>query len=340
MWIKHYGPTARMSGGAPAALTHGQPYVIMGSGFGTKATAAPVIWDSFDGGSDGDIIPTSTGWTDEGVEWQVAGKEPHYSTTRLHTPGGLACKIRSHCSDSLIDHYPCWDAGGLGLGLTEAYLSYWVYLDHLSGAESHNIKLARLANVLAGDWHSGQPFFGATRNGTAATDWNFYYHNGTALVGAYDTAGTLTEGAWHHVEQAIRLSAPAGTANGTRSSRIDGVRLWTPPDTGHLTLDVAPDNPSFHHLWLAGMCGDNGEPWSYDIYYDDVYLDADQARVVLGDAATFDGCTVQEVQPWTAWADSEITVTVNRGSLPSGAAYLYVVDADGLAQAARPVTVV
>lgn len=66
-------------------------------------------------------------------------------------------------------------------------------------------------------------------------------------------------------------------------------------------------------------------------YFDDVYLDTTLARVVLGNADTYDNCTMVEPQIPSGWGASSITVTVNLGSLnrtPGGELYLYVFDRD------------
>jgi len=52
--------------------------------------------------------------------------------------------------------------------------------------------------------------------------------------------------------------------------------------------------------------------------------------VEIGNADTWAACTHREIQPPTAWAASEITVTFNAGSFEDDdTVYLYVVDANG-----------
>jgi hypothetical protein len=73
-------------------------------------------------------------------------------------------------------------------------------------------------------------------------------------------------------------------------------------------------------------------------YFADIYLDTSLARVVLGNAATLDACTLREVQIPTAWSESSISIVANLGAMSSGqTAYLFVVDSDGIASEGFPI---
>lgn len=63
---------------------------------------------------------------------------------------------------------------------------------------------------------------------------------------------------------------------------------------------------------------------------DDVYLDNSWARVMVGNASTLIDSHHIEPQIPSAWSDTEIVATVNRGTFNAGdTAYLFVVDANG-----------
>ncbi len=67
-----------------------------------------------------------------------------------------------------------------------------------------------------------------------------------------------------------------------------------------------------------------------ELHWDEVYVDRTQARVELGDAATWTASTHFEIQIPEAWSTTAVTFRVNRGTLPPGeTAYLYVVDSEG-----------
>jgi hypothetical protein len=67
------------------------------------------------------------------------------------------------------------------------------------------------------------------------------------------------------------------------------------------------------------------------VYFDDIYIQTGtQARVEIGDSATWAGCKHREIQKPSAWSDTAITITLNKGSFKDGdCAFLYVVDANG-----------
>jgi hypothetical protein len=82
--------------------------------------------------------------------------------------------------------------------------------------------------------------------------------------------------------------------------------------------------------YLAQETADNAKKdLSIEFWLDDLYVDCTAARVEVGNAATWAACTHREIQPWTAWADGSVTVTVNHGTLPHGTQYLYAVKPDG-----------
>jgi hypothetical protein len=82
---------------------------------------------------------------------------------------------------------------------------------------------------------------------------------------------------------------------------------------------------------IGGFSRDSGNGNNYR-YFADIYLDYSLQHVMLGNASTLASCTVLEVCPPTAWSDTSLTVTVNRGALAdSGSVYAYVYDATGTA---------
>ncbi len=66
------------------------------------------------------------------------------------------------------------------------------------------------------------------------------------------------------------------------------------------------------------------------VWLDDLYADDTWARVMIGNASTFAASTVREIQIPSAWSNTSITITVNRGSFTNlNNAFLYVIDASG-----------
>jgi len=62
------------------------------------------------------------------------------------------------------------------------------------------------------------------------------------------------------------------------------------------------------------------------------------ARVAVGDAADYGSCTHREIQLVTAWSDTEVTFTVQQGSLPAGPAWVFVIDDSNEVRASEPIT--
>lgn len=94
---------------------------------------------------------------------------------------------------------------------------------------------------------------------------------------------------------------------------------------------------------LGFVAWDNIVAWGYDppnpaainvdgrLLFGELYVDNTLARVIIGDASTWAKVRHWEIQPATAWADGEITITLNQGSFVSSAsAWLYIVNSDGL----------
>ena len=76
--------------------------------------------------------------------------------------------------------------------------------------------------------------------------------------------------------------------------------------------------------------------------FDDVYIATGvnaQARVEIGNAATYAGSTQLTILTPTAWAATEITATVNEGNFDAfDSAYMYVTDSAGVVSDGFPIT--
>ena len=76
-----------------------------------------------------------------------------------------------------------------------------------------------------------------------------------------------------------------------------------------------------------------------NIHLSSLYFDSTRRRLELGNASTYAACTRREVQPSTAWSDTSITALCQKGAIPTGTAYLFVIGADGTASAGIEVDV-
>lgn len=92
--------------------------------------------------------------------------------------------------------------------------------------------------------------------------------------------------------------------------------------TGNLPTDAT--------YWESTLCGN---VISNNHQYSNIYIDNSWARVELCDTSTWAARKHCEIQIPSAWSTTSATVTANIGSFSAGAAYLYVVDSDGVANA-------
>jgi hypothetical protein len=143
--------------------------------------------------------------------------------------------------------------------------------------------------------------------------------------------------------------------------RIEGYFKQSTPDTadGVFHTDFHQDTPRIDRLcssdavmtrytsaywaqWAFGTYAsvDERSPTAVaNAYLSNVYFDNTRQRLELGNASTYAACTRREVQPSTAWSDTSITALCQKGAIPTGTAYLFVVGADGTASAGIEVTV-
>ena len=61
-------------------------------------------------------------------------------------------------------------------------------------------------------------------------------------------------------------------------------------------------------------------------YFCDLYVDTTYSRIVIGNNSDYNSCTEIVPQPCTAWSDSSVTFTLNKGRLPSGTNYVFSFD--------------
>jgi len=297
---------------------------VFGAGFGSSLRAMPIKADSFEAGEDGAAL----------VGWQAehAGRPGHYSSRRYH--GGRSSARFSFPLGGGENGYIA------GLDADELYVSYWVFIERVSGDLSRNVKLARVAaSTPDGDMIHVEPNFGITVFDSTTRDstksyWLWYTNS---LTGAeYGEASQYTERGWHRIEQWVKLSSAPGVSDGKRGFWCDRLKLAKPGEDSEHYVTLTPATPArrFSHL-LLGTYVAHDPGGHYEIYYDDVYVARNVARVELCDTPTWPAGSVTahcEVQTPLSWSDTEISLAANMGSF-SGyeGLYAYVVDVVGAA---------
>jgi len=77
----------------------------------------------------------------------------------------------------------------------------------------------------------------------------------------------------------------------------------------------------------------------YDYFFDNLYLSDTWARVEIGNAATWDGCTARTVLPFTSWSDTRIDVTFDLDFVGfDGPYFLFVVNDEGTPSEGHPIS--
>lgn len=310
----------------------GGSVVISGSSFGTKATAAPLIYDDFDSGVNGNPISAAAGWTEVGYS---GVQIPRYDTTVKHSGAG-SMKLfwnnwESACSVKKAGNFA-----------QEFYLDGWFQYDQEDAPPySRVVKLL----LLFGD---GALEYPQIHFGTSNCTQNERFH----IAGyADETTPTDTEygfrlgdaiGRFRHMQLWLKASS-SGQHNGAVRLWLDGQLIASSDNY----LTVAGNQGFWNHVRLGyyhahdgipGLC----DPSPGDAYgwWDNVYIDNTRARVELGNAATYDACTLREIQVPSSWSNSSITVNFKQGAFAAGqSAYLFVVTSTGAVSSGHPLTI-
>jgi chitodextrinase len=320
---------------ASTGLANGQTLTINGTGFGTKATAAPLLFDNFQSGSLGATIGTPAigphNWTP--FTGGSATIYPIYSNA--HSFGGSQSIFHDWYNDTNYDVSAYMDLGGPH---KELFLSYRVYPEQLSDAGvsdpggAYNWKFARLiSNVQA---YTTMPF-GLTDDGSL-----YFYQGQSADEGFnwyHNALNALPRNQWNLIEQYVKLSVPTNTNSGKRFAKINGYGLYTWSgypgpfnDPGNTGVSV---NAYDGGVWNTHASDTDGTGYNWLVlpffcrtlykrrcWVAQVYVDTTQARVELRTQSTWSATDPSRIlQPPTAWSNTQISVTLNLGTIASGA---------------------
>lgn len=326
-----------------STVTHGASVTITSgaSDFTSKPTAAPVVWDNIEDGVC-DTTATVGAWT------TTNDLQTDDVTTNNQRSTNSTYAVDFNFTDDLVDNNAAFTGG------TDSqtwYGQYWFYFPaetDFASRISGNTKFLRL-------WSSGSAVenFRVTFEGydvstaiediTGGTsiDWEpvivgtnwvdeIFGHADPGFVdpgkmGWKQFEADLAGETWHLVQLEYVDSTP-GVADGR-------IKIWI---NGTLILERAAfqtrdSGETAYKRWkylgfeeTVAPGGDGNE----HVYFDDYYIDNTLARVEIGNNASYNACTIKEIQPPTAWSTSSITVTGNVGAL-TGTAYVFVTDVNG-----------
>jgi hypothetical protein len=304
-----YGPAfaAPSISGANGTVSHGQSILISGSGFGSKPSPNPQLFDKCEGTwtglSNGSAIPTGRSpWTGD--------SNSHYNTVSgdQRSIRSTACYYSSASAYNFVDGYLFSSVP------SKIYISWWFRVSATTPTNSE--KFLRLGEGGQGDTHL------VNYTASWAAQSNYLFVNGSYCKptpgGTSEnwSSTILTGGVWHFMECYWDVT------NKTWEYRVDGKAI-----TGVVSYTCGFN---VNYIWKVGLDTDIG--YYPNSWMDDIYVDNTFQHVIIGNASTYSTCTQFEVQPATAWSSdgNSITVTVNQGAFSDGqTAYLYVVDGNG-----------
>lgn len=290
----------------------GSTMTVLGSGFGSKAPARPLVWAP----SDGSLILSSLG---ERTQWDFT-QNLVVSQDCPSQPAGASCMKADN-----------------GSGVWTAALTYSSW--NTPGQRSYVYRLVR-KNFVVTDNSQNWKIFRVWPYRYSFPD--LYISENNGLVNTENSAGILTHSyfsphgapanAWTVEEFAMQAARTQDVMDGTMQIRADGRQV---AETGLATLfsaNSAPMELSFPVHFVLANASRWQPAWSQEnrVWVDDVYVDTTWARVMVGNASSYAACTHLVPQIPMSWSNTSITITAHRGALQRiDTPYLYVIDEHG-----------
>lgn len=318
-------------------VTHGQSITITGTGFGTKTTAAPLLWDNASG-------PASMLdlWD---VAWPVGTSDP-FNETQRRTPirsvqpphsrvGRYIAGSHAENTATTGRNVMFWKSFPHAFPV-DIYQSCWMRADPAwtfsGGSNDDNFKCYRFGRTNsastspgAGGVNSATINYGGGNPPKSLSDTGMRYQAYGELIdthypGSTNLVNVMTK--WTKFEVLWQVDS-----DGLIRIREDGRRVMN-----YGAASFPSGTESLDVVSFGDYCRQYNHPENFR-YYTDCYLDTTFQRVILGNAPTLDAsATTREMQVPSAWSDTSITVTVNRGVFADDdPVYLFVVDAANVA---------
>lgn len=327
---------------ASGTFDHKANVTIQGSGFGSKAKAAPTVWDDASGSTfsskwDG-AWPSNNSAYNTTYRSPQRGISPPHNRVGKYIAGAHGDSAGANAGYNVV----FWKNMTLGSG-SYVYASWYQRNDDawVFGGDN-NLKAFAYSNCcspyeMPNNWYIAYgPPTPSSKSGGATWIIN---DDGKSLMNPdlngrsawWDAAVNPMAGQWSKVEVAIKVT----TSN-------DGyVKLW---ENGALRVNYAGPTDKYagtnRSIGIGGYARIYGQSNNWR-YFADAYVDNSLARVVLANNASLSKATVIENQIPSAWSADSITATVNLGKFSAGqTAYLFVVDPSGSVNSAGfPITI-
>jgi len=302
---------------------------ITGNGFGSKPTQVPKAYFNFDSGSV-DAPLSEAGMNDEYELYTYKPGISGNSAYTLESAGGAGAHL---------DYY----AGAQ----TKVLVTAWVKLNVIRAeteAEGYcQLKFLEFGNgqfaATSSAGYVSYPWLGELSSGVYG--WTQFcrditkHSNTYSTYGYHDTIPYPTNNTWIRFEWMMNANSNIGVEDGTIIDR------WIFPSQNHNQLVWSSTSVSTHNT------GDI--PWQYFLIkmdienvlaadagvvalnIDDLYIETGGWwHVEIGNAETWGTETNRFIQPIQTYSNTTVSTTYNRGNLPDGVAYLWVVDGNGI----------
>jgi hypothetical protein len=318
-------------------LDHKSTITITGSGFGSKATAAPLAWDDastgnltdkWDGAWPNQLPGGNTAYTNP-----INGVPPPHGHDSRYIAG-------AHAGNPLVYNAYAGPDVIFWKNFTPPADPYYFYASWYQRSDSrwkfgqdNNYKVFSFSLCCSPyenpyDWMVTYGVPHPDSNTDSGLQWSIGSNDHTILnpdVNGHNAwwghAVNPMAGAWIKVEVTAKMT---GQTNGW-------VKVY---ENGKEVLNYAgsTDNPTWatknRTIGIGGFARmQSPTNWRY---FADAYLDLTLQRVVLANSTTLANATIVENQIPSAWSNGSITATVNLGRFAQGdTAYLFVVDSSG-----------
>ena len=327
-------------------FNNGSPDVIIyGSNFGTHSLDIYPLISNIENGSVGGTLTGASRWgtpSDGSNTYAV-----RYTDTQKHSGNKSLYGHWVMPADHWIS-YIYYNNDTTLLHGDPIYITYWVRFSY-SGA-SGQWKWFRLRpdtsvgdispEIMASSWPTGERYMLNKPNSYATSTWTTASgEQANSRGGIYFTSSPYssadtpsTTGAWRRVEFYVDPSTQGGT-DGAFQYYIHnpGTGIRNPLSFTTLMNYGASQTGRYKAAIIGHYWGNTGTSSTAEFWIDDAYVQTGtQARIELGNAATWGACTWREIQVPTAWASGQATITLNTGQFSTGNhAYLYIVDSSG-----------
>lgn len=297
------------------SASHGQSITIIGTGFGIKNPAEPVLWAPFDTSIDPSPLGRIKAW-DQSDQYPRCVQ---YVSTGGRSGGGvrtLDTCARTNTAELFIR------TGSLGYYFNTLGQKNYLFRQRRMGY-TNDVNLKSIEFMEFNNYTNGNNivFNHTTRQWISQNIPNdsYCYMNNSPAENQWAT------------EEMVQQTSQTANADGMIRWYANGVLIGESPSC-EIAFRANPGTnmdtikPIFHGDYniSAGSMSTTPEWW------DSVYIDNTWSRVMLGSASTFSASTQREIQIPTIWTSDSITISVNSGAFGTGqTVYLYVIDSDG-----------